>query len=293
MNPEGGYTRQYRRLWDNPVFRNKQEAAIFSWLKDAAAWRPTVIKTRFRTITLAVGELLITERQVAEDFGLDRKRLRSLLQRMVEAGMIALSGVAVGTKERTKERTAAGTIVTIQKYSDYQGLRVVHGGAKEPVPEPRSGPKTGPLYINKEERKEDTLPPNGGRSADGAAPPPDPPDPIKAIFGRGIGMLGPKGRRLLAKLVKQHGDLPVLDAIAETEEADPIDPTSFLIRCLSRAAPTMAAYDYRTSPGATYYAAANSILRDIETGRYSCPGIPPDGPLLVGDRTRARASRAA
>lgn len=170
MNPEGGYTRQYRRLWDNPVFRNKQEAAVFSWLKDAAAWRPTVVKTRFRTVTLAVGELLITERQVAEDFGLDRKRLRSLLQRMVEAGMIALSGVAVGTKERTNGGTIAGTIVTIRKYTEYQGLRMVHEEAPGPMPEPHSGPMTGPIYINKDSKerlKEENPPPPplaGGRT---------------------------------------------------------------------------------------------------------------------------------
>jgi hypothetical protein len=171
MNPEGGYTRQYRRLWENEVFRNKQEAAVFSWLKDAAAWRPTVVKTRFRTITLGVGELLINQRAVAEDFGLDRKRLRSLLQRMVEAGMIALSGVTFGTRDRTTKGTTAGTIVTIRKYAEYQGLRVVRTEASGPEIAPQSGPEMGPLYINKDSndslKKENPPPPPrsaGGRT---------------------------------------------------------------------------------------------------------------------------------
>lgn len=172
MHADGGYTRQYRRLWDNPIFRNKQEAAVFSWMKDAAAWKPTAVKTRFGTVTLAVGELLIAERAVAEDFGIDRKRLRNLLSRMVQDGMISLSGPPTsasdgtidGTIGRANHGTIAGTIVTIQKYTEYQGLRVVGGVDQEPLAEPltqsnRDHCRDRSIYNEEEERIREELPP--------------------------------------------------------------------------------------------------------------------------------------
>lgn len=146
MNPDGGFTRQFRRLWCNPVFRTKQEAAVFAWMTGAAAWRRTSVRTRFGTIELERGELLITERQLSEDFGIDRKRLRHLLGRMVDDGMIALGGLTLGAASRISARTAtgtaAGTIVTIQKYNEYQGLMSIDGGVKEPLPGPVPGPVT-------------------------------------------------------------------------------------------------------------------------------------------------------
>jgi hypothetical protein len=146
MNPDGGFTRQFRRLWSNPVFHNKQEAAVFAWMTGAAAWRATSVRTRFGTIELERGELLITERQVSEDFGIDRKRLRNLLGRMSDDGMIKLGGLTLGAASRISARTAtgtaAGTIVTIQKYNEYQGLMSIDGGVREPLPGPVPGPVT-------------------------------------------------------------------------------------------------------------------------------------------------------
>ncbi|HEX3884770.1 MAG TPA: DnaA N-terminal domain-containing protein [Stellaceae bacterium] len=100
MSHEGGYTRQFRRLWDNPVFRNKQEAAVFSWMKDAAQWRPTTVRTKLGPLALEVGELLLTERQVADDFGLHKNTVRGLFRRMVQDGMIVVSRTSAGTKVR-------------------------------------------------------------------------------------------------------------------------------------------------------------------------------------------------
>lgn len=114
MNQEGGFTRQYRRMWDNPVFRNHQEAAVFSWMKDVARWRETTIRTKFGPVTLGVGEFLMAEREVAENFGLHRNTLRNLVQRMADAGMI--------TRFQDRCPQNAGTIVRIVNYKEYQGI---------------------------------------------------------------------------------------------------------------------------------------------------------------------------
>ncbi|MBF5094023.1 hypothetical protein F1643_05535 [Azospirillum sp. INR13] len=114
MNPEGGYTRQYRRLWDNPVFRSKQEAAVFSWMLAAAQWREGRISTKYGPVRLEIGELLIAERSLAEEFGLHRNTMRNLIQRMLDDGIIALF------RDRCPQN--AGTIVRILNYKEYQGV---------------------------------------------------------------------------------------------------------------------------------------------------------------------------
>jgi hypothetical protein len=110
---DGGYTRQYRRIWSHPAFRTKQEAAVFSWLKDAAQWRDTCLQTRFGPVKLRRGEVLIAERELSEDFGLARNTLRALLERMVGMGMVTL--VRDG---RAPQR--AGTVLQVCNYDTYQ-----------------------------------------------------------------------------------------------------------------------------------------------------------------------------
>ena len=116
MNAAGGYTRQYRRLWGHHVFRNKQEAAVFAWMKDEAAWQRTTVRTAHGMVELEVGELLTTDRQIADDFGLDRKAVRRLMERMVEDGMVTVSAANQGK--------SGGTKVKIVNYLEYQGIVV-------------------------------------------------------------------------------------------------------------------------------------------------------------------------
>lgn len=109
-----GYTKLYRRLWDNAVFRNKQEAAVFAWMISAAQWREGRISTAFGPVNLGVGELLIAERVLAEDFGLHRNTLRALIQRLVDDHAIELF------RDRCAHR--AGTVVRIVNYTKYQSV---------------------------------------------------------------------------------------------------------------------------------------------------------------------------
>lgn len=140
MNPEGGYTRQYRRLWEHPAFRNKQEAAVFSWMIAAAQWREARISTKFGPVALGVGELLIAERELADDFGLHRNTVRALIQRMLDEGII----------ERFLDRCPhrAGTIVRIVNYALYQGLEALSGSKED-----RSGTDDGTIAGPKEDRR--------------------------------------------------------------------------------------------------------------------------------------------
>lgn len=55
-------------------------------------------------------------------------------------------------------------------------------------------------------------------------------DPIKQIYDRGVAILGEKRRSLLAKMVKQYGDVTVLAAIVACEEEPRVEPASFFIK---------------------------------------------------------------
>lgn len=135
MNASGGFTRSYRRKWDNPVFANKQQAAVWAWMCDVAQWQPAVIGTKWGTIELRRGELVIAERVIAEDFGMHRNTLRGLLNRMVDEGMIRL------IRDRIPHR--CGTIVSIVKYAEYQGFNGARYEGEDHTTE-NPGPYAGP-----------------------------------------------------------------------------------------------------------------------------------------------------
>lgn len=109
-----GYTFSYRAKWEHPIFRNKQEAAVWAWMCDIAQWMDEKIVTKFGAIDLHRGELIMAERTIAEDFGMTRDTVRRLIERMTTDGMIRLV--------RGRCPTRAGTIVKIVKYDDYQTI---------------------------------------------------------------------------------------------------------------------------------------------------------------------------
>lgn len=119
----GGFTVLYRRVWSHGVFRRRQEAAVFVWMISEAQWQAGIQRTHFGPVALQRGELLIQERALAEEFGLHRNTLRSLIQRMVDAGMIDLN------RDRTAHR--AGTIVTVRNYEQYQSFDAYSGEVQD------------------------------------------------------------------------------------------------------------------------------------------------------------------
>lgn len=166
MTDAPGYVLAWRSKWEHPVFRRKQEAAVWAWMCETAQWQDYRMPTKFGPISLKRGELVIAEREVAEDFGLHRNTLRALIQRMVDEGMICL------IRDRIPSR--AGTIVSIVKYEQYQQVdgrtegvqdRKRTGSEAEAGPqEDRSGTKNKQENTYKQEKEESPLPPDGGVS---------------------------------------------------------------------------------------------------------------------------------
>jgi 5-methylcytosine-specific restriction endonuclease McrA len=107
-------------------------------------------------------------------------------------------------------------------------------------------------------------------------------DPTRAIFDRGLAILGPKRRSLLGKLCKAHGEPAVLEAIVACETEQPIEPAAFLLGCLARYGPKFA-NGHRISPASTqiegFHLAAEKLIRDQGNSGVDRA---PDEPLLDG-----------
>lgn len=127
----GGFTRSYRRKWEHPAFRSKQEAAVWAWMCDIAQWQPSRISTRLGPVTLERGELLFSERMLEDEFGLHRNAVRRLLSVMEKERMIAI------IKDRCPHR--CGTVASIVNYDKYQVV-----GCDVDTEKTESGPKDEP-----------------------------------------------------------------------------------------------------------------------------------------------------
>lgn len=135
---EGGFTRSFRAKWQHPVFRNLRDAGIWSWLTDSAVWKDT--KTRFggHVIELKRGQLITSERFIAEGFCVDRQVIRRLLDALESEQMI------------TRKKTHGGTVITICNYDRYQSPTDWQNPEESPA-ETHDEPTTNP---NKKELKE-------------------------------------------------------------------------------------------------------------------------------------------
>ena len=150
MRTDDGYVRLYRRVWDNPVFNSRQEAAIFAWMVSVAQWRDTAIDTRHGVVKLFQGEVIFAEREVSRHFHIPRTTLQRLVKRMIVAGMICAD------RGRIPGQTWA--IVAVLNYKQYQGGSEVfpegvgHDGA---APGPQAGHKRAQNKEGNTERKKE------------------------------------------------------------------------------------------------------------------------------------------
>lgn len=160
-----GYARAHRGRWEHHLFKNKQEAAVWAWMTDTARWRAHSFQTRFGMVHLERGQVFVSQRMLAEDFGMGRQQVRRLFSDMLNAGMIC--------ENSTHSAARAGTIVTIINYERYQGDTAEAAEAKA-APQPKRQPKTNPKatqdqptreYREKGEEREEGLSPSDSSSS--------------------------------------------------------------------------------------------------------------------------------
>lgn len=278
------YYLMHRGWLDHEMFGEDEpfcRRAAWAWLIENAAFDRTRVRIAGKTVELARGQLSYSLRFLAKTWSWGHERVRRFLAELRQRDMIETEG------------ETGQTVITIRNYTIYQAHEK---SARQPKRRTRDRSET-----NKKEGNEESLSvdPDGSTGADAEAPAPSraavavKSSPMKELWDKAVCVLGPGSRGLIGSARKKHGDYAVMEALLATEGECASEPIPYFMGCLRNVQPSSEGFDYRKSPGATIYAAANNLLRDIEAGRYSCPGIPPDGPLLAGDRARAGAPRAA
>lgn len=122
----GGYIKLFRRSISNPVFQGDVRLwSIWAWMLVTAQRDPYEMPTKFGPIRLEPGEVLIAERVIEELFGVSRRAVRELLERLVAEKML--------NRKPNRKCKRAGTVYEIEKYLTYQRFEpdfAVHEGGK-------------------------------------------------------------------------------------------------------------------------------------------------------------------
>lgn len=140
MTSRGGYTHLYREVWDWPIFKNWLETAVFIRIVNSAQWNDFELTTKWGPVMLHRGELVVSERHIADRFNVERKVIQRLLKQLVDAGLIAID------RDRAPHRV--GAIVAVLNYQKYQGfgLGEMEGlghSHSASISAPEVGPKVG------------------------------------------------------------------------------------------------------------------------------------------------------
>ena len=153
----GGYARIHRRLYENPVFRDFQEASVFAWMVTQAAWKPMRVRYKERIIELARGQLAMSNRDMANRIGWTEARVRRFLNRLkIDAVIDAATDAGVN-------------VITLCKYDEYQAPIADDdaGATQQATQERRTIDAQKKEGKEKKERRDTPLPPqpNGTRLA--------------------------------------------------------------------------------------------------------------------------------
>jgi hypothetical protein len=106
-----GFVQIHRSLLGHHAFRNDAEALAFAWMVVRAAWRPTRVRYKERSISLQRGQLSVSQRDMASALDRDKAWIERLWKRLKSEAMI----------EAVSE--AGVTIITICNYDRYQDPR--------------------------------------------------------------------------------------------------------------------------------------------------------------------------
>ncbi|MEI3504171.1 MAG: hypothetical protein V8Q42_11155 [Anaerovoracaceae bacterium] len=108
-----GYIKLYRKCLENEFFLEKpfDRWRAFEYLLISARYKPSRVILKGQVIELEAGQLIVSEKKLAEKWDWSRGKVRRFLSLLESLQMIQVNG------------TAYGTIVTIENYSRYQDGR--------------------------------------------------------------------------------------------------------------------------------------------------------------------------
>lgn len=239
-----GFYLMHRGWMDNPVFKDEPytEREAWEWIISHAAYAPTVHRVGGALVSIGRGQIAVTLRDMAEAWKWSKDRAARFLKTLQKADMICA--------ETATQARQAKTVITVCNYSKYQVAQdtTETETATQTRQEPRQERDTDEtLKKEGKEVKEKNKIPSSLRS-EGApqvvqlplpgAPEPRPDDEPasldKRVFDRGVEVLGPRGRGIVAKLKSaMRGDLVGVLALLN-EAAGKSNPTEYVMGALKR-----------------------------------------------------------
>lgn len=132
-----GFIKLHRKVKDNPLFRKNPRARIlFEDILLDAAWKTTVQDWQGQPIKIGRGQLMMSQREMAAEYGLTRQQLRTLLKSLESHNMLKINPLP----------NQGPMVITVCKYSEFQG--------DQPTSNPQPNQPPTHLQPTKEEREE-------------------------------------------------------------------------------------------------------------------------------------------
>lgn len=201
---------------------NPQRLAVWLWLLDNAAWKPTTQDVKGHTVEVPRGAVFASERRIAEECGVGYQVVRTAIKRFQSEHMI------------NAKVTHGRTLITLCNYEKHQR-----------VDDPANAVGNAELThsqrnANAQKKQGNTYTSTPDGVDDGAAVDPVNADPRDLVWDSGLkwlvrttGSPEPKCRTLIGKWMRDHQPADVLTAMRAAREAKTRDPIPYIERSLS------------------------------------------------------------
>ena len=116
-------------------FRNKIEQAVFHDLVLRAQWRTRKVRFRGRDCTIGRGQVIVVVTDLATEWGVTRKVMRTILEHLKGAERIALRRIGLGHRaergpRKGQAKVQSATLISITNYDTYQQRTIAKGHGK-------------------------------------------------------------------------------------------------------------------------------------------------------------------
>lgn len=108
------YIKLYRKFLDWEWYQDSNTKLVFIHLLILAEWKDV----KRKGVELKRGQCLVTEASLSEDLGMSRQEIRTALRHLISTNEISKQATRVVTNGKTNSMT----LITIEKYSTYQGM---------------------------------------------------------------------------------------------------------------------------------------------------------------------------
>lgn len=214
-----GWVCSYRKIWDHPIFAgNAKRVGVWQWMLHTAAWKERPFKTGGEFITLKRGQLCVSQRQIADETGVGRQEIRTLLRELELTHAI------------TQTATQGRTVITICNYAKYQDREEGSNPAKnQTATQEQPTKEQGITNITTSSNEED------------AASPPSEPVEVNilstAVWNAGKPFLASRGVKnpggVIGRWLKAYPPMQLLGAIEAAQKAGTQDPIPYITQILS------------------------------------------------------------